>query len=176
MDTDYTDDIVLLANTPAQAESLLHSLEQAAGSIGLYVNADKMEYMCFNQRGDISTLNGSSLKQVDKFTNLGSSVSSMENDINAQLVKAWTAISRLSVIWKSDLSNKIKCNFFLAAFVSILLYKCTTWMLTKHIENKLDSNCTKRLQAILNKSWKQYPTKQQLCGHLPPTSKTIQTR
>ena len=78
----YTDEIVLLATTPTQAESLLHSLEQAAGDIGLYMNADKMEYMYFNQKGDISTLNCSSLKLVDKFTYLGISVSSTENDIN----------------------------------------------------------------------------------------------
>ena len=60
MNTDYTDDIVLLANTPAQAKSLLHSLEQAAGSMELHVNADKTEYMSFNQSGNISTLNDSS--------------------------------------------------------------------------------------------------------------------
>ena len=75
-DTDYTDDIVFLANTPAQAESQLHSLEWAAGSIGLHVNADKTECMCFNQRVDFSRLNGSPLKLVDKFTYLGNSVSS----------------------------------------------------------------------------------------------------
>ena len=40
-DTDYADDIALLVNTPAQAKSLLHSLEQAAGGIGLHVNAEK---------------------------------------------------------------------------------------------------------------------------------------
>ena len=39
---DYADDIVLLANIPAQVETLLHSLEWAAGGIGLHVNADKM--------------------------------------------------------------------------------------------------------------------------------------
>ena len=82
MDTDYADDIVLLANTPTQAKSLLHSLELAAAATGLHVNADKTEYMCFNQRGDISTLNGSSLKLVDKFTYIGSSVSSTEKEIN----------------------------------------------------------------------------------------------
>ena len=62
---DYADDIALLANTPTQAETLLHSLERAAAGIGLHVNAHKTEYMCLNQRGDISTLNGSSLKLVD---------------------------------------------------------------------------------------------------------------
>ena len=48
---------VLLANTPTQAKSLLHSLKQAAGGIDLDVNADKMEYICFNQDDDISTQN-----------------------------------------------------------------------------------------------------------------------
>ena len=47
-DADYTDDIAILANTPDQAETLLHSLERAAASIGLYVNAHKTEYMCYN--------------------------------------------------------------------------------------------------------------------------------
>ena len=75
-DTDYADDIAHLANTPTQDETLLHSLEQAVVDIGLLVNTDKTEYMCFNQRDDISALNGSSLKLVDKFTYLGSSVSS----------------------------------------------------------------------------------------------------
>ena len=82
MDADYTDDIALLANSPARAKTLLHSLEQAAGGVGLHVNADQTEYMCFNQRGDISTSNGSSLKLVDKFTYLGSSVSSTKTDVN----------------------------------------------------------------------------------------------
>ena len=50
MDADYAYDIALLTNTPAQAETLLHSLEQAAAGIGFHVNVDKMEYMCFNQR------------------------------------------------------------------------------------------------------------------------------
>ena len=69
-DADYGDDIVLLANAPTQAETLLHSLERATAGIGLYVNAHKTEYMCFNQTDDISTLNDSSLKLVGKFTYL----------------------------------------------------------------------------------------------------------
>ena len=81
-DADDAVGLVLLANTPAQAETLLHSLEQAAAGIVLHINAHKTEYMCFNQRSGISTLNGSSLKLVDKFTYLESSVSSTEAGIN----------------------------------------------------------------------------------------------
>ena len=61
-DTDYTNDIAFLANTPARAKFLLHSLERSTGGIGLHVNADKAEFICFNHRGDIYTLNGRSLK------------------------------------------------------------------------------------------------------------------
>ena len=97
-DADYADDITLLANEPAQVKTQLHSLERATAGIGLHVNAHKMEYMWFNQTGDITTLNGSSLKLVDKFTYLGSSVSSTETDINPWLAKVWTAIDKLMVI------------------------------------------------------------------------------
>ena len=110
------------------------------------------------------------------FTYLGSSVSSTEKDINTRLTKAWTAIDRLSIIWKSDLTDKMKRNFFQAAVVSILLYGCTTWTLTKRLEKKLDGNYTRMLRAILNKSWRQHPTRHQLYGHLPPITKTIQVR
>ena len=142
----------------------------------LHVNAHKTEYMCHNQTGDSSTLGGTSLKLVDKFTYLGSSVSSTEEDIDTRLTKAWTAIDRLSIIWRSDLTDKMKRSFFQAAVVSILLYGCTTWTLTKRLEKKLDGNYTRMLRAILNKSWRQHPTRHQLYGHLPPITKTIQVR
>ena len=175
-DADYADDIAILANTPDQAETLLHSLERAAASIGLHVNAHKTEYMCYNQTGDISTLEGTPLKLVDKFTYLGSSVESTEKDIETRLTKAWTAINRLSTIWKSDLTDKMKRSLFQAAVTLILLYGCTTWTLTKRLEKKLDGNYTRMLRAILNKSWQQHPTRHQLYGHLPPITKTIQVR
>ena len=152
-DAEYADDIALLANTPNQAE-----------------------YMCYNQTGDISTQDGTSLKLVDKFTYLGSSVSSTEKDIDTRLTKAWTAIDRLSIIWKSDLTDKMKRSFFQAAVVSILLYGCTTWTLTKRLKKKLEVNYTRMLRAILNNSRRQHPTRHQLYGHLPPITKTIQVR
>ena len=70
----------------------------------------------------------------------------------------------------------MKGRFFQTAVVSILLYGCTTWTLTKQLEKKLDSNYTRMLWVILNKSWQQHPTRHQLYGHLPPIIKTIQVR
>ena len=127
--------------------------------------------MCFNQRGDISTLNGSSLKLVDKFTYLRSSVWSTKTDITARLAKAWTANDWLSIIWKLGLTNKIKRSFFQAAVVSILLHGCTTWTLTKRTERKLECG-----EQYWISSGGSTPTKQQLYGHLIPITKTIQIR
>ena len=44
------------------------------------------------------------------------------------------------------------------------------------MEKKLDSNYTRMLRAILNKSWRQLPTRYQLYGHLPPITETIKVR
>ena len=115
--------------------------------------------MCYDQTGDISTLDGTPLKLVDKFTYLRSSVASTEKDIDTRLTKAWTTINRLSIIWKSDLTDKMKRSFFQTAVASILLYGCTTWTLTKRLEKKLDGNYTRMLRAILNKSRRQQPHK-----------------
>ena len=109
-----------------------------------------------------TTLDGSSLKLVDKFTYRGSSVSSTEKDTDTRLTKIWTAIDKLSIIWKSDLTNKMKRSFFQAAVVSILLFGCTTWTLTKRLKKKLDGNYTRMLRAILNKSRRQHTIKHQL--------------
>ena len=64
-DADHADDQALLANAPTQTESLLHSLEQTTGGIGLNVNVNKTEYMCFKPEVAIFTLNCVPLKFED---------------------------------------------------------------------------------------------------------------
>ena len=132
------------------------------------MNSNKTEFMCFKQEGAISTLSDKSLKLIDKFVYLSSSISSTESDVNIFLAKLWTAINRLSIIWKFNLSNKIKQDFFQALTVSVLVIGCTTWTLMKRIEKKLDGDYTRMLHAVLNKSWKQHLTKQQLYDLLSP--------
>ena len=118
--------------------------------------------MCYNQTGDISTQDGTPLKLVDKFTYLGSSVTSTEEDINTRLTKAWTAINRLSIIWKSDLTDKMKRSFFQAAFTSILLYGCTTWTLKKTAGEEarwqLHKNTASNLEQVLAATPHKTPT------------------
>ena len=81
--------------------------------------------------------------------------------------------------------SRIKCDKYIfikkcvRSFIEVRHYcwLCfTTWTLTKRLEKKLDGNYTGMLRAILNKSWRQHPTKHQLYGHLPSITKTIQAR
>ena len=113
--------------------------------------------------GDISTLSGTPLKLVDKFTYLGCNISSTESNVNIGIRKAWITIDKLSIIRKSDLSNKI-------GFLPGCGHVDATGTLIKCLEKKLDKNYTRMLHAGLNKFLKQLPTKQQLYSHLPPIS------
>ena len=80
-------------------------------------------------------------------------------------------INRLSFIWELNVFDKIKRIFLQAAVMSILQCECTTWTLTK-----LDGKCTRTLQTILNKSWKQHPTKTKMYGKISTISKNIEIR
>ena len=126
-DADYADDSESAKYTRPKPKILQHSLERATAGIGLHVNAHKTEYMCFNQTGDISTLDGSSLKLVDKFhLPRNQCLINRKGTSTRGLRRPWAVIDMLSIIWKSDLTDKMKRSFFQATVVSILLYGCTT--------------------------------------------------
>ena len=95
----------------------------------------------------------------------------MDSETNHYSAEKW--LKRHNIY---ELLFPLKRSFLQAAVASVLLYGCTTWTLTKWMEKKLDGNYTRMLRAILNESWRQHPTKQQLYGHLPPITKIIKVR
>ena len=94
-DADYADDLAVLADYLKDATSLLHSVETTAREIGLYVNADKTEFICLNQdtSDGMKSLNEKKISQVDDFNYLGSYIASTEHDIDIRLKKAWGALN-----------------------------------------------------------------------------------
>ena len=80
-----------------KTESLLRNLEKAAESIDLYVNANKTEFMWFNQEGAIFTLGGKPRKLFEQFTYLGGNISSSESDDRIRQVKSCIPIDRLLI-------------------------------------------------------------------------------
>ena len=68
-DADYADDLAVLTDQLKDATTLLHSIEEVASEIGLYVNAEKTEFICINQDSSegMKSLNGEKVKQVEDF-------------------------------------------------------------------------------------------------------------
>ena len=102
----------------------MHNLQQATGGIGLHVNANKTECMCFKQKGAISIVSGKPLKLVNQFPYLSNNISSIERNVNRHLAKVLNAIDRLLIIKKSYLFNEIRLDLFPS-------YSCshtTIWM------------------------------------------------
>ena len=98
-----------------------------------------------------------------------------------------TPVVPLHDFWTNTIEEKYKPHYLLSSSsitIIVLPGSChidtAVWMhymmLTKRLEKKLDSNYTRMLWAILNKSWWQHPTRHQLYAHLPPITKTIQVR
>ena len=124
---------------------------------------------------------------INKNVHRNSSMSDLYNEFRDLVVIGWTVTS-----YEAS-SNSIRAMmftfFFSSRFVRVHVvhpyssidataawYGCTTWTLTKRLEKRLDGNYTRMLRAILNKSWRQHPTRHQLYGHLPPITKTIHVR
>ena len=143
-DTDYADDLAVLADVLKDATFLLHSIERTAKEIGLNLSADKTEFICFNQDASegMKSLDGEKRKQVEDFKHLGSDIASTEHDVNIRLGKAWDALNEMDKIWKSNLPDNLKRNFFRAAVETVL---SVSWTLTTHLEKKIDGAYTRML-------------------------------
>ena len=175
-DVDYADDLAALSDSIEDATKLLIEIEKAAKQIGLHINEGKTEFMAFNQTGTIESLEGKTIKRVDDFTYLGSHLASTEKDIIIRIGKAWAALNKLNVIWKSNLDRNLKIEFFRATVESVLLYGSSTWTLKKSLENRLNGNYTRMLRAVLNVSWSQHVTNTDLYRNMPKVTTTILKR
>ncbi|KAL7831358.1 hypothetical protein SRHO_G00308610 [Serrasalmus rhombeus] len=66
-------------------------------------------------------------------------------------------MKRLSNIWQAgNISRKTKASLFKSLVLSILLYGCEAWKLTKGDEEKLDIFQTKCLRRIFRIRWQQH--------------------
>ena len=60
----------------------------------------KTQFICLKQDVAISILNV--FKIIDYFLSLGSNISSTKINVNISIGKPYTAVDRLSIIWKSN--------------------------------------------------------------------------
>ena len=100
----------------------------------------------------------------------------VHNNWRKRISKAWCALDRLQIIWKSALPEQINKGFFRAVVESVLFYGSSAWTLTKTLENKLNETYTRMLRAILNIHWSTYPSKERLYGNLVQITSVIKER
>ena len=157
-DAVFADDLALLSDIIGNAEKVLNILEIAAASFGLHRNTTKTKFIAVNTEGTIIAQNGCDLEQVNDLNYLGSKISSLENDIQVRIGSAWSALNKLTPIWKSNSVVSIKREFFRATVESVLAHSSQGWTLTKSLENKLNGAYTRMLRAALNVHWAQRVT------------------
>ena len=122
-DADYADDLAILSNYLSEGTILLHQLEKAASEVGLNINTSKTKFLCYHQyhSSTIKSLQNENIIVVKDFNYLGSCIASTKKDIDTRLSKAWAALNKLDVIWKSSLLDYLKRNYFQA---TVNLFLC----------------------------------------------------
>ena len=111
-------------------------------------------YSCINADAGQSQLlqvYGESIKQVQDFKYLGSTMASSSNDLKRRKALAWTAFWKLQHLWRSTgmrpVSTKLK--LFKASCVTILLYGCESWVISMDMESKINSFATSCYRILL---------------------------
>jgi len=93
---------------------LLQKLETAAAAVGLTINQSKTKAMIIGDKstGEQISLKTGDIEIVDNFCYLGSWIAMSSKDIIIRKAQAWTAINKLSKIWKAiQLSRELKIRF-----------------------------------------------------------------
>ena len=103
-------------------------------------------------------MNGEALKNVDKFTYLGSTISAslnLDEELNSRIGKAATAFSKLGKrAWDNKrLTIKTKVMIYQACVLTALLYGSDTWTLYSNQEKRLNSFHMRCLRKLLNIKW-----------------------
>ena len=139
----FADDIALMEDTIYKAEALLHKVEIATQTIGLFLNAGKTKVLHINPTSNntIHSLNGDEIEKVNDFLYLGG-YTNTTREINTRIAKAWGALNSLAKIWRSRIKISTKIRIFKATVESVLLYGCESWAMTKSLIKKVDGTYT----------------------------------
>ena len=158
---DYADDLILLTSRVNNMQEKTARLEENAGRVRLKINPQKCKWMKVNSRNSEGLrVRDSVVEEVDCFTYLGAHVTRDGGgtlDVKKRTTLAYESFNRLNKIWSArGISRKTKATFFKTLVLSVLLYGCETWKLTKREEKKLDTfqtNCLRRMFCI---RWQQH--------------------
>eukprot|EP00057_Strongylocentrotus_purpuratus_P023161 XP_011677635.1 PREDICTED: uncharacterized protein LOC105444715 [Strongylocentrotus purpuratus] len=153
----FADDIVLIADNDRDLQTIVDLVHQSSSNFGLKINITKTEVQAISKQPQLLNINvgGEQLKQVDKFTYLGGTISqtgSCSEEVKHRIGKAIGAFQALKKIWASqDIRCSTKVDLYKVLVLSILLYGAETWTLKKVDENRLhtfEMACLRRIMGV----------------------------
>ena len=157
LDLDYADDIVLLFDSHADAQLTLNTLSSLVPSFGMRFAPSKCKVLLqdVDQPGVPLSLNNEELQVVDRFTYLGSCISSnatLKEEISARISRAMVIFRNLGHLWRQKgISLRLKGRVYKTTVRAVLLYGCETWTLRAEDLKRLqvfDSRCLRSIACI----------------------------
>lgn len=154
----YADDLCFVAESTDGLQSLMSGLLQACNRFGLKINVKKTEVMALDTLNSAQVdirLGDVSLKQVNQFKYLGSTITSrclLDNEVNSRIGAAVAAFGKLraKVFRSHDIKLSTKVAVYMAIVLPNLLYASETWCLYREHIRTLDRFHLKCLRDILN--------------------------
>ena len=144
----YADDIVLIAGSMKELETLVTNVNLASEQAGLKLNSQKTKVM--KVTGDQETIemrdlviNGENIETVENFIYLGANIKNDCNDskeIRRKLAIARNAVISLNNVWKDrSIGLETKIRILNTLVFTIATYGCECWVIKKTDEKRLNS-------------------------------------
>ena len=150
-DLDFADDVALIDNNRENATAHVTQFAAMSRLAGLRINFSKTKVLYVNLEKQSIEVGEETIEAVDDFKYLGSYIVTTERDLSCRRAIAWNSFWRLSKVWKSDsITLSLKRKLFNSLILSILLYGCETWTLTRRLENLINSFATSCFRILLN--------------------------
>ena len=152
---DYSDDVVLLANTTADAQKQFTLFEKIASSIGMTINlgVGKTEEIRLNAPAEdppIKSHDGRSISIVDTYKYLGTTLGqSWRDDFNRRKKLSWGIIWKYSQVWASKAPMDAKHKLFQALVEPALSYGAFTYPETSEVTATLHGSHCRMLRHCL---------------------------
>ena len=151
-DLDFADDICPFECSTCSAQAQINSTASAAAQVGLKISVPKTEYMMYNipSPGNLQA-DGEDIKQVSNFCYLGSLVADSKQDFRRRKGVAWSAFWKMEKLWrKESVPLDIKLKIFQISCLSVLLYGCESWILTKDLKKSINAFATSCFRIMLH--------------------------
>lgn len=138
----FADDIVLMAETMEDLNTMLEDLRSASQRVGLRMNMDKTKIMS-NAHVVPSPVHvgNTTLEVVDHYVYLGQAVqlgrSNIEKEISRRIQLGWAAFGKLRKIFASDLPQCLKTKVYEQCVLPVMTYGSETWSLTMGLIRRL---------------------------------------